>query len=327
MLHWQHKSARKRLSLWFKLALISLAGHVAALAMLFFVYRGSSLDMALTVRAAQLNSAIDVVWISQLPKGRRSTVKTNKVAPQSIPRNLGRASAERKKKEAATKSAPKTELKSEVEEKNKAKKKEVAAKLEKKKAEDKAKNKKLEKAKVEEKKPEIKKSEPEKQPEIPKKIDELPEKKSELEKSVDAIADLSPVRPAVSGEAPKSEAWKALEGQVDPLSVRPELIEGHSDEEDLNFEISGSYRDLEALQQFQELQQEISRCWRPPVGIAQTVCCQIKVTFDWEGKVTKLETVKPSGILMFDVSSRNAVAAMEAPKFVRGKTFTITFKP
>jgi len=73
MLHLQHKSARKRLSLWLKLALISLVGHIAALAMLFFVYRGSTLDMALTVRAAQLNSTIDVVWVSQLPKGRRAT--------------------------------------------------------------------------------------------------------------------------------------------------------------------------------------------------------------------------------------------------------------
>ena len=126
MLHLQHKSARKRLSLWLKLALISLVGHIAALTMLFFVYRGSTLDMALTVRAAQLNNTIDVVWVSQLPKGRGATAgkpvgKAKEKAPQST-------RGERKKKAAATKSDPKTELKSEVEEKKKAKKKEIKKK-------------------------------------------------------------------------------------------------------------------------------------------------------------------------------------------------------
>jgi len=286
MLHLQHKSARKRLSLWLKLALISLVGHIAALAMLFFVYRGSTLDMALTVRAAQLNSTIDVVWVSQLPKGRRATAG----------KSAGKTKEKKAAKKVATKSGPKTELKNEVEGKKSVKKKEVAAKADKKKAEAKAKSKKLEKAKAEEKKPEIKKPEPEKQPEVV-------EEKKKIEE------------PVINEELLAS----SVDAQI------PNQIPG--DQEDLNFEISGSYRDLEALQQFQELQQEISRCWRPPVGIAQTVCCQIKVTFDWEGKVTHMETVKPSGILMFDVSSRNAVAAMEAPKFVRGKTFTITFKP
>jgi outer membrane biosynthesis protein TonB len=286
MLHWQHKSARKRLSLWFKLTLISLFGHVAALALLFFVYRGSTLDMALTVRAAQLNTAIDVIWVSQLPNGRRATAG----------KSVGKIKGKKVAKKTAAKSSPKTELKSDIEEKKKAKKKETAAKLDKKKTQDKTQSKKIEKPKVEEKKPEIKKPELAKQPEEVEEKKLIPEpikNEDKIESSVDAKMPDQPI----------------------------------SDGEDLNFEISGSYRDLEALQQFQELQQEISRCWRPPVGIAQTVCCQIKVTFDWEGKVTQMETVKPSGILMFDVSSRNAVAAMEAPKFVRGKTFTITFKP
>jgi hypothetical protein len=309
MLHWQHKSARKRLSLWFKLILISLTGHIVALAMLFFVYRGSTLDMALTVRAAQLNSTIDVVWVLDRPYFASYSAKASKDRKASKG-----GQGERKKKVAVPKNSkssdPKTELKSEVEEKKrKLNPSHAQGERNKKKAEDKIQNKKLEKAKAEEKKPEIKKPEPEKKPEI-EKLDPEPEKKMEPIKQVDP--------PSVRPERAKD----CIESTVDSLVDHPE-----SDSEDLNFEISGSYRDLEALQQFQELQQEISRCWRPPIGIAQTVCCQIKVAFDWEGKVAQMETVKPSGILMFDVSSRNAVAAMEAPKFVRGKTFTITFKP
>lgn len=292
MLHLQHKSARKRLSLWVKLVVISIAGHLAALVMLFCVYRGSTLDMALTVRMAQLNNSIDVVWVSELPKGRSgSSGKSALREPSAGAKAMADRQGERKKKNVAQKksnvSDPQTALKSDEQEKKK------TSKLDKK-AEDKTKNKKLEKKKIDEKKPEIKKVEPEKKPELieEKKIIPEPKKKEEiLESSVDA------------------------------------QVTNQSDDEDLNFTFSGSYRDLEALQQFQELQQEISRCWRPPVGIAQTVSCQIKVTFDWEGNVTQMETIKPSGMLLFDVSSRNAVAAMEAPKFVRGKTFTITFKP
>lgn len=304
MWHWLHKNVRK-LSLWLKIGLLSAGAHLVVLSLLFFVYRGSG-DLALTVRADQLNSLIDVVWVKTLPSGRASI---------SSGRGSQKGAQEKKctSRTSSIKSGPKTELMQDSKEK---KKRNVLRDPQD------ERNKKKIKKKVEKKVEEKKKKEENKCPSRPsgrteeaKKV-EVEKKTIEIKKS-DTLSKIH------------NDQENNIDAQIDSLSVRPEGlegIEGHTDE-DLNFEFSGSYRDLEALQQFQELQQEISRCWRPPVGIAQDVSCQIKVSFDWEGRLQQQETVKSSGILMFDVSSRNAVAAMEAPKFVRGKTFTITFKP
>jgi len=317
--------------LWFKLGLFSFAIHLVVLSLLFFVYRGSVGDLALTVRAAQLNTAIDVVWVKSLPSERKRNNKETLRAPSTGAKTM--ADRQGKKKVTSTKSGPKTELKSEGEKKINKKKEVKKKKVGPSHAQDeRGKKKKLaeEKKKIEEKKLEKKKA-PEK-----KKIEEkgiVEEKKDPSSASGRTEEDKKPVE--IKKPEPEPEIKKSDENEISQ-PVRPEALEGQADtlldqsqidEQDLNFEFSGSYRDLEALQQFQELQEEISRCWRPPVGIAQTVSCQIKVSFDWDGKAQQIETVKPSGILMFDVSSRNAVHAMEAPKFVRGKTFTITFTP
>lgn len=296
MLHSQHKNVRNRLNLWLKLGLICTAAHVVALGMLLFVYKDSVIDLALTIRAAQLNNALDVIWVRELPAGARAGQAKKGGASQ---KQSPAASKNKQKSE-----RPKTALKEVVEKKAPVKK---GAKGKSEQA------KKNQKKKTEPKKPEPKKIEPKKIE--PKKVE--PEKKPEV-KEAKAIE---------KPEIKKIEPAPVEHQQVSEIFADQNVNQIDADLEGLNFQVYGSHRELEAMQQFQELQQEMARCWHPPVGIAAHVFCQIAVSYDWDGKLVSMEMVKPSGILMFDVSSRNAVSQMEAPKFVRGKTFTITFKP
>lgn len=84
--------------------------------------------------------------------------------------------------------------------------------------------------------------------------------------------------------------------------------------------------EMEALRMQEQLQREMSQHWKPPVGLSKDLKCVLKVLIDWSGNVNETEVHKSSGVLMYDISARTAVAQMQMPQWARGKEFNITFK-
>jgi outer membrane biosynthesis protein TonB len=78
--------------------------------------------------------------------------------------------------------------------------------------------------------------------------------------------------------------------------------------------IARSSADATALAVQLEIQEELLRVWRPPVGIDEGISCVLKVTLDTNGVVQTLEIVKPSGIMLFDVSARAALQQAVWPR-------------
>ncbi len=90
--------------------------------------------------------------------------------------------------------------------------------------------------------------------------------------------------------------------------------------------VQANYREVEAQRRQALLQKELTKCWRPPIGVSQDCVCQIKVAVNWDGTIKELAVAQSSGILMYDVAARSALYTMKMPSWSKGKSLTITFK-
>lgn len=84
--------------------------------------------------------------------------------------------------------------------------------------------------------------------------------------------------------------------------------------------------DYEALKMQDALQQEVARCWYPPVGIDKETVCDIAVHVNAAGCADNVHVATSSGVLVYDISARDAVEKMKFPKIAWNKQLTITFK-
>jgi hypothetical protein len=87
----------------------------------------------------------------------------------------------------------------------------------------------------------------------------------------------------------------------------------------------GSWGTIEQ-EEVAELYKELSENWRPPAGIAEDCECTMKLHIGWDQTLIELETIKTSGVLMYDVSVRSALQKIVLPLWTRGKNLTITFR-
>lgn len=78
------------------------------------------------------------------------------------------------------------------------------------------------------------------------------------------------------------------------------------------------------LQQF--LQEQIDRCWSPPVGTSSDLVCTMKVAIGKEGIIQLIDTEESSRVLIYDIAARNALSEIKFPKQLWGKEIRITFK-
>jgi len=83
---------------------------------------------------------------------------------------------------------------------------------------------------------------------------------------------------------------------------------------------------LDALHMQVRMQHEVSKVWQPPVGAPKECECTIKMVVGKNGRAAALEIIESSAVLMYDVSARSAMLAMQLPPWAAGKEFTITFK-
>lgn len=75
-----------------------------------------------------------------------------------------------------------------------------------------------------------------------------------------------------------------------------------------------------------QLEQEIQKVWHPPVGIASTVHCALKVVIDHKGAVRTCGIEESSSVITYDIAARAALMNMKFPKQLWGKEVVITFK-
>jgi outer membrane biosynthesis protein TonB len=108
-----------------------------------------------------------------------------------------------------------------------------------------------------------------------------------------------------------TEATKLPVGNEVPLKIDGPIM------------IARSASDAAALAVQLEIQEELLRVWRPPVGIDEGVSCTITVTLDDTGAAQTVEIVKPSGILLFDVSARAAIQQAVWPRAFWGATLEL----
>src|SRR3989339_809824 len=91
------------------------------------------------------------------------------------------------------------------------------------------------------------------------------------------------------------------------------------EEDDLgNISFVGS-RDLEMMQIKEQIQSEIIKYYKPPVGIAKKAVCDLFVLVGPGGKATRVVVKKGSGSVANDICARTALLKVVFPKEVIGK--------
>ena len=93
-----------------------------------------------------------------------------------------------------------------------------------------------------------------------------------------------------------------------------------------NATISHDYREVEALRRAAQLQKELIKNWKAPIGVPKDCACEISITVTPNGTIKDLKMVKNSGVLMYDISARQALFSMTMPQWTHGKTITVNFK-
>jgi len=131
---------------------------------------------------------------------------------------------------------------------------------------------------------------------------------------------------------PKPEPIKKIEEpKPEPANIVPEEFPttplGQPTTEPMQQEIVMMGReDMQALLLTEEVQQELTRVWRPPHGMAKDLVCSVRIAVGQEGAVTSIIIEKSSGVLAYDMSVRMGLAQAVMPKKLWSKEITLTFK-
>ncbi len=140
-------------------------------------------------------------------------------------------------------------------------------------------------------------------------------------------------------EALKKSVEKQIEKEAEPVvaSVQKELIIPKNevvDEENEVFESQDDYldedsisfvgsRDLEMMIIKEQIQSEIVKYYKPPIGIAKKAVCELLVVVGPHKKATRVTIKKGSGSIANDICARTALLKVPFPKEVIGKEITI----
>lgn len=81
----------------------------------------------------------------------------------------------------------------------------------------------------------------------------------------------------------------------------------------------------ESLIYKKEIQQEVDRLWRPPVGVPKGSVCSILFTVGTDGSVA-CSVAQASSILIYDLSILQVARSFKFPKALWGKQFKIAFR-
>ncbi len=306
MLHWLHNIVPKRFLVFSKLCFLVSSTHLVLLSFLFVGFK-SRQEYALEI-AKQLQITADTkimfMPLYQTTKGfaHKTGARGNRGGRRSGGAKFARAARTCVTSRAAT------SLISDVPAiKSKKKGTGFGAKTKK------EKNKKSKIALEKEKKLETKK-------ELEKKKKEEPKKEPE---KIEAAKELAPEQKQETSEHNAEQAKAEDLGAGLAAGDTAGEKNNQAGQEDI---VYVGQQEYDALGMQTYLQQELSTNWQPPQGMPADAACEISFVVDWQGKANTVAVSKSSGALVYDISARSALLAMEFPEWARGKAFKITFK-
>ena len=301
----------RRLVFWCKLFSVASVGHLFLLFMILFVYSGQKSVFTVNINRSVLKSGAPIIF---MPLKRSVPRVAKQIATQGrVTKKVSKSVAKPVfKKPPVKKTPPKNTIKKVVKKPILAKKKALA--------------KKKQAFKKPAKKPVKKPAIPKKKP-APKKTVKKPVKK-EIKKPVKKVEKKVPEKKL--GDHKKIKEKKLREEKitkpVKEIIQETQVPVGAGSSQEAHPEaIYIGQQELEALKVQYEIEHEVAKYWRPPVGLSKELSCTITVLVDWNGFVNKVNVTKPSGALMFDIAARTAVAKLNLPKSVCGKEVNINF--
>lgn len=155
-----------------------------------------------------------------------------------------------------------------------------------------------------------KKKQAEQKPE--KKEPEPTEKKHEPEQQ-----EIESPEPTAEQEAPQEPILPPTD------ETGTELVETDV-ADDIN--LFGDYDDGLLLVYQRHIRDEITRLWRPPLGVARGATCTVRFVVDNKGDVVEHEFISRSKILIYDLSISKIINKLAFHKSLWGKEFTVDFK-
>lgn len=162
-----------------------------------------------------------------------------------------------------------------------------------------------------------KKATPKKQVEKPKSKPTPKKEAAPVPKSVAQKADaVQKKEPPIKAPLDKKIDAPVVQEIIQP--VAPAVAALQAAEMTEPFIIARSASEAAALSVHYAVQEELLRVWRPPVGIDEGLACTVRVTINAQGIMQTVELLKPSGMLVFDVSARAAVQQAVWPHGVWG---------
>lgn len=135
----------------------------------------------------------------------------------------------------------------------------------------------------------------------------IPEKKAPLEKKTQPMPPKVPVQKKQENKTrEKALAQKENIAPSTPLKV--------------------TEQEYDALMMQQLLQEELALHWQPPDGLSHDLSCEVKVALDNRGGVKKVDIIKASGVLVYDIHAQSTMMTLCYPPSAWNKEITITLK-
>lgn len=164
----------------------------------------------------------------------------------------------------------------------------------------------------------------------------LPQKKTTITKMQPTpIAKKASVQTTIAQPKPIAQKKITEQTKMEPAKIESTKTEPPKKDiskptvqktEPTNAHISHNYREVEALRCSAQLQKELVRQWKPPIGVSPDCMCEISFSVNAAGTIENLKITKSSGIIMYDISARQALSAMKMPQWTYGKPLVISFK-
>jgi hypothetical protein len=134
--------------------------------------------------------------------------------------------------------------------------------------------------------------------------------------------------PVAEKKEPEKVQEKIEEKKIEPVAQASETAPtaaGQPELDHINFDLSQKGFPAMFEAEYQALYENLSDQWAPPAGVPVTSQCVITVVVDKQGEVEDMLVDNSSGMMVFDLAARSALSEVEFPRFVWGKSITVTF--
>lgn len=152
-------------------------------------------------------------------------------------------------------------------------------------------------------------------------VDQKPiEKKSTVPKTV-----VKPKKASVALTDQKTIQEKKIEEKIVSKSVEEKKVDQNLQKTDLDLDnvTFVGYKDLDHVMIQETIAHVVQQYFKPPAGIDSNVSVELRVQVGDQGKVSKVDVVRSSGIVVYDSSARAAVYKSALPKEVWNKAVSI----